>query len=150
MWLPAFAVPARIAPDAWTRHAVARLGASMLAAGVLIGWPHAMAALARWTDAACLLRALTGLPCPGCGITTSLLALGRGDVAASWAANPAGLAVAGLLVGQALVAAAALRATTSAAGRPVVVWLRCLSWLDRAALGGLLAAWVGRLVSVVS
>jgi hypothetical protein len=150
MWLPAFAVPARIAPDAWTRHAVARLGASTLAATVLIGCPHALPALARWADAACLLQALTGLPCLGCGITTSLLALGRGDVAASWAANPAGLAVAGLLVGQALVAAAVLRPTTSPAGVPLVVGLRWLSWLDRAALGSLLAAWVARLVGVVA
>jgi hypothetical protein len=117
---------------------------------VLIAWPQALPALARWTDAACLLQVLFGLPCPGCGITTSLLALGRADVAASWAANPAGLAVAGLLVGQALVAATALRASTSTAGVPGALGLRWLFWLDRVALGGLLAAWIARLVGVVS
>lgn len=146
MWLPAFAIPARLAPDAGTRHAVARLGASTLAAAVLTVWPQALPALARWTEAACLLRRLTGLPCPGCGITTSLLALGRGDLVASWSANPAGVVVAALLVGQALVAVDALcrRSQRAAAGAR-------LGWfflLDRVAIGGLLAAWVGRLIGV--
>ncbi len=109
MWLPAFAVPARIARDDWSRHLMARLGASILAAIALIAVPHVLPALARWTDAACLVRGLTGWPCPGCGITTSLLALGRGDIVASWAANPAGFGVAGLLLGQAILATAALR-----------------------------------------
>ena len=90
MWLPASAIPARIARDDWSRHLVARLGASILAATALVAAPHALAAIARWTDAACLFRGLTGLPCPGCGITTSLLALARGDAQASWSANPAG------------------------------------------------------------
>lgn len=148
MWLPAFAVPARIAPDPWTRYAVGRLGASILAVAVLIAWPQVLPALARWTDAACLLRELTGLPCPGCGITTSLLALGRGDLAASWAANPAGLVVAGLLAGQAAVAADVLRAGSAA---PTTVARTRAAWfsgLDRVALGGLLAAWAGRLIGV--
>lgn len=149
MWLPAFAIPARLAPDAWTRHAVARLGASVLAALVLLAWPQALPALARWTDAACLLRGLTGLPCPGCGITTSLLALARGDVVQSWAANPAGVMVAALLVGQAVIAADALRAGPSAAGLASGGRLGWLSVLDRVAVGALLAAWVGRLVGGV-
>lgn len=148
MWLPAFAVPARIAPDPWTRHAVARLGASILAVAALIAWPHVLPALARWTDAACLLRELTGLPCPGCGITTSLLALGRGDLVASWAANPAGVVVAGLLSGQAVVAADALRARAAASGTEAGTRAEGFVWLDRVAVGGLLAAWVGRLIGV--
>jgi hypothetical protein len=147
MWLPAFAVPARIAPDAWARHAAARLGASMLAAGVLVAWPDALPELARWTGAACLLRALTGLPCPGCGITTSLLALGRGDLVGSWSANPAGLAVAALLIGQSAIAVDALRLNTDPASRARSHWL---AWLDRVALGALLTAWAGRLIWVVS
>jgi hypothetical protein len=148
MWLPAFAVPARIAPDAWTRHAAARLGASMLAAMVLVAWPDALPEVARWTDAICLMRALTGLPCPGCGITTSLLALGRGDLVGSWSANPAGLAVAALLIGQAAIAANALRLMMgNPASRARSPWF---SWLDRVALGALLTAWAGRLIWAVS
>ena len=148
MWLPAFAVPARIAPDPWTRHAVARLGASILAVAVLIVWPHVLPALARWTDAACLLRELTGLPCPGCGITTSLLALGRGDVAACWAANPAGLVVAGLLAGQAVVAADVLRGRSLAGSAVAGTRATRFSTVDRVALGGLVAVWVSRLIGI--
>jgi Protein of unknown function (DUF2752) len=46
----------------------------------------------------CPFRLLTGLPCPFCGMTRSLLALGRGDVAASVALHPLGPAVALLAV----------------------------------------------------
>jgi hypothetical protein len=145
MWLPAFAIPARLARDDWSRHLVARLGASVVAAAALIAVPHALEAVARWTDAGCLFRGLTGLPCPGCGITTSLLALARGDAQASWAANPAGAAVAALLVGQAMVAIVAMRR-----GAPVNGGLPWLAWLDRMAMGGLVAVWVGRLIGPLS
>jgi hypothetical protein len=145
MWLPVFVIPARLAADAWTRHAIARLGASILAALILVAMPETLSAVAGWTDAGCWLRDVCGLPCPGCGITTSLLALGRGDIAAAWSANPAGLAVATLLIGQALVAGAVIRspgqtATGSASfGR-----------LDRLMVGGLAVVWVGRLIQAVS
>ena len=36
----------------------------------------------------CFFRLITGFRCPGCGITTMLLALARGDFAAAFAANP--------------------------------------------------------------
>ena len=85
------------------------------------------------------------MPCPGCGITTSLLALARGDVQASWSANPAGLGVAALLAGQAVVAAVAMRR-----GAPGSGGLPWLAWLDRMAMGGLVAAWVGRLMWTLS
>jgi hypothetical protein len=145
MWLPAYAVPARIARDDWSRHLLARLGASTLAAIALVALPHALPALARWTDAACLVRELTGWPCPGCGVTTSLLALGRGDIVASWAANPAGCGVAALLVGQAALATIALRS-----GAPAGAGFSWFRRLDRMAIGALLAAWIGRLMWAVS
>ena len=145
MWLPAFAIPARVARDDWSRHLLARLGASILAAAALVGLPHALPAIARWTDAACLFRGLTGWPCPGCGITTSLLALARGDVQASWSANPAGAGVAALLAGQALVAIVSMRG-----GAPTHGGLPWLTWLDRIAIGGLMAAWLGRLMWTLS
>lgn len=36
----------------------------------------------------CPFRAVTGLQCPGCGVTRLCVALLRGDLAAAWQANP--------------------------------------------------------------
>lgn len=49
---------------------------------------------------ACTLQSLAGLPCPGCGMTTSVSLFVHGDPAAAWRANWAGafLAGAGLVV----------------------------------------------------
>ncbi len=46
----------------------------------------------------CLMRTALGLPCPGCGIMTSLFALARGDAHAAMSANPAGIFVASSLL----------------------------------------------------
>ncbi len=41
-----------------------------------------------WFDeSTCLWRAVTGLPCPGCGMIHALLAMARGDVRAAWDFN---------------------------------------------------------------
>ena len=39
----------------------------------------------------CPLRALTGVPCPLCGMTTSVESTLHGDIGAALAANPAGV-----------------------------------------------------------
>jgi Protein of unknown function (DUF2752) len=49
----------------------------------------------------CPLRAVTGVPCPFCGMTRSVAALGRGDLGDSLTFNPGGIvlvAVAVLLI----------------------------------------------------
>lgn len=60
-------------------------GAALLAAGL------AYALWVRLTGLAlpCPIRAVTGLLCPGCGVTRMCLALLRGDWGAAWDANPA-------------------------------------------------------------
>jgi hypothetical protein len=54
----------------------------------LLAWyPAAAATVPRL----CLFRALLGIPCPGCGITTSLIAVAAGDRVTSWQSNPVGI-----------------------------------------------------------
>ena len=54
----------------------------------------------------CPFRLATGLPCPFCGTTRSLMALGRGDLEASLQLNPLGLLLA---VAASVLAVAAMR-----------------------------------------
>lgn len=78
--------------------------------------------------APCSFREATGIPCPSCGMTTSMAWLVRGRFDRSWSANPGGVAV-GLL-------AAALipwLVVSAARGRP---------WLGRWATDLLMACFV--------
>lgn len=72
-------------------------GAALLAAGLAY---YAFASV--FGGVPCPFRLVTGLKCPGCGITTMILALGRGDVGAALAANPFLLVTLPLPVGLAL------------------------------------------------
>ena len=36
----------------------------------------------------CAFRSITGLPCPGCGLTRAFVSLSRGNVARAWDLNP--------------------------------------------------------------
>ena len=82
----------------------------------------------------CPFRLATGLPCPFCGTTRSLMALGRGDVEASFQLNPLGLVLSAAAVA---VAVAALRR------RP----LRWPPWLAPAAGAGIAVIWIFQLVT---
>ena len=62
-----------------------RAGAVMLVAGALLP------VLPGNTGIPCLLRSLTGVPCPMCGMTTSVSATLRLQVVDALAANPAGV-----------------------------------------------------------
>jgi hypothetical protein len=42
----------------------------------------------------CLLKKLLGIPCPGCGVSHSVMAAFRLDFTKAWFANPAGIGVA--------------------------------------------------------
>lgn len=50
------------------------------------------------THTLCVFKNITGLPCPSCGITRSVLCLAHGDVAQALLINPLGLLAAVLLV----------------------------------------------------
>ncbi|PIU19970.1 MAG: hypothetical protein COT18_04715 [Elusimicrobia bacterium CG08_land_8_20_14_0_20_59_10] len=79
----------------------------------------------------CFFRALTGLPCPGCGMTHAFLALGRLDFAGAFAHNPLVFPLAALLM-------------LCAAGRIPRI-LRCAGVVNWALLG-VLVFWCGRLL----
>jgi hypothetical protein len=65
----------------------------------------------------CMMNFVTGLPCPACGMTTSISLLAHGDPAAAWRTNWAG-AVIGLLAAAATAWFAACAAGLPAGGWP--------------------------------
>jgi Protein of unknown function (DUF2752) len=80
--------PAGARALAWRPSSTAeRLGLTGLAAA---GASFVYPALSRATglQAPCLLRLLTGIPCPFCGMTTAATSLAAGDPAAALVANP--------------------------------------------------------------
>ena len=94
-------------------------GGGMLALGVIL--PH----LPNNPGLPCPLRTVTGVPCPFCGLTTSVKAVLHGDGRAAWSANPFGLLVV------ALAAALVLRPGWRRVSVPSVLVLAAvaLSWL---------------------
>ena len=75
----------------------------------------------------CLFRMISGLPCPGCGITHSIVALFHFDFQAAWKANPAGLVVVLCLLYQ--LAARALAILRPGTGKMVTAFSRSLGML---------------------
>lgn len=48
----------------------------------------------------CMSKKYLGFDCPGCGLTRCFISLARGDLAAAWRYNPAGLWLFGMLAAQ--------------------------------------------------
>jgi hypothetical protein len=96
-----------------------RSAGALMLAGALI-----LPVLPGHPGLACPLRALTGVPCPLCGLTSSVVDSTHGDVSGALSTNPAGLAAVVLAVALLIV-------------RPrhvVVPWI--------VALAGLTAMWL--------
>ena len=68
----------------------------------------------------CGWRAITGLPCPGCGLTRSVSCTVRGELAAAWAYHPFGPVLLALAAGSAV-----------AGLQPRRVRQRLAGWCDR-------------------
>jgi hypothetical protein len=59
---------------------------------VMLAAASVLPALPGHPGAPCPLRLLTGVPCPFCGMTTSVEETVQGDLGAAFAANPGGIA----------------------------------------------------------
>jgi len=95
-----------------------------IAAAVMLGGAFVLPALPGHPGAACPLRTLTGIPCPLCGMTTSVEETVHLHLGEALAANPAGIA---------LVAAAVLllllRPPRIVLRRPAVVAVLAAMWV---------------------
>ena len=101
-----------------------------LLAPVLVRIPHL-----------CLLRHFLGIPCPGCGVTHSLIALERTQFREAWRWNPAGIALAMYLAFQVCARPFALCVERTGAA------LSAFSKLgERFVLSALLVVWLTRLL----
>jgi len=84
----------------------------------------------------CSFVARYGLPCPTCGLTTSVSAAVRGDFALAFRSQPFGIILA------AAIAAAALGGILQMlTGKALLVRLKPRLWWLAAALAGALAGW---------
>jgi len=86
-------------------------------------WPDTFS-VPKGENTVCMLRRMTGMPCPTCGATRSLRALGQGEVAAAVRFHPLGpLYAALLLVVMVRSAGIAVRGRTWLEGTArVLVW----------------------------
>jgi hypothetical protein len=91
----------------------------------------------------CTFKRITGVGCPGCGLTRSFISLAHGDLGAAWRYNPAGVllfAATAFQIPFRLYQIGRLRR-----GLPDLRW-RALDWCLWLILAALAAQWVGRMV----
>lgn len=93
---------------------------------LLLGFGYALWGSVTGLWLPCPFHALTGLECPGCGVTRMCLALLRLDFAAAWAANPGLLLLSPLILVLAVWQAADYVRTGSRRPRPAQ---RLLGWV---------------------
>ena len=107
------------------------LGLSAATGGALTLGAAGVVSAGTATGLSCLFAAATGVPCPFCGMTHGVAALGAGDVAGAVAANP----LAPLAVALALAVPVALLARRRLAVAPAALWalaaLVIVVWLVR-------------------
>ena len=91
----------------------------------------------------CVLRAATGVPCPGCGITRLATAVLQGHITTVLRADPAGMAFLVIVAGLAVTQVLALSSVTvpgfrrGRASLSVIAVLLAAHWATTIATGGL-------------
>jgi hypothetical protein len=94
----------------------------------------------------CMSKKYLGFDCPGCGLTRCFISLARGDLAAAWRYNPAGLWLFGMMVAQ--IPFRAVQLVRIRRGMPELATGTWAQWLF-GILGILLVGqWLLRLVGV--
>ena len=89
----------------------------------------------------CLMQKVLGIPCPGCGVSHSIMAILRLTPVMAWKANPAGVGVASVFCFQ-LVA----RPMAIMAPRTGVLVSQASRHISNVALGSLLLVWISRVI----
>ncbi len=107
------------------------IGLSAATGGALALGAAGLVTGATATGVTCLFAAATGVPCPFCGMTHGVAALGTGDLGAAFAANP----LAPVAVALALVVPVALASRRPLRVPAAVLWalaaLVVAAWLMR-------------------
>jgi hypothetical protein len=95
-----------------------------ISGGFMLGAAAALPVLPFEPGIACPLRTLTGIPCPLCGMTTSVVATVHGDLASAFAANPAGIVAVAVAAWLLIARPRSLRVP-----RPAVVLMLLAMWI---------------------
>ena len=91
----------------------------------------------------CLIQHLLDIPCPGCGITSSLYGILTGNYGLAWSCNPCGFLVIILLLGQTLVTSLEVFLILKPDTR-----FRLILWGNTILTICLLSVWACRLISL--
>lgn len=137
MWLPVRWFQFFTPHDPRLARLYARMGLTVLVAAAFGILPAFTLGLRPALHSFCLMQALLGLPCPGCGMTRAFVLLREGALGQAFAANPASFALALVLVLP--FALAPLSRISTWSGRRTDKVLRFGDSLVIASLG---AAWV--------
>jgi Protein of unknown function (DUF2752) len=108
----------------WRRSALMELPIIGRVVGLLVALAVLVPLVPGYPGVTCPLRALTGVPCPFCGTTTSLRELTQFDVLGSLAANPVGVLAAIALLAIFFARRTHIRVPILLLiGLPLVLWL---------------------------
>jgi len=93
----------------------------------------------------CQFRNLTGLDCPGCGLSRAFVSIAHGDLAAAWKYNAASLLVFALLLVQ--LPSRAVQIYRIRSGLPAFRWPRTINVTLWIVVAALFLQWVVKTVS---